>query len=330
MLLTLAIPTYNRAESLRATLLAFVAQIKQADLTDVEIVVSDNCSTDNTQQVCASIATEHPTLSLRYFCNASNLGFDGNVNALFGHARGRYVWTYSDDDRPSPEMLAHVLNLLDQKKIEFAFINYHVSVDGQVLPSPFGAGPDRWIPSRDLLKTIRFSNSLISSCLFSRQSWLNAEPLRYVGSLWIHFFMAREVLQSGESLIVGQPQFTMVQSSIEQSRAEKRQEASGQIEYYMRAYLKFVEYVHDLPDFNFDRETCTLARSMLEGADLNQIVSYKVTTQRDELQQLVQIWKRLLPYRSTTLRFWCITTPLLFVPSGIFRLLRSVVRLVRS
>lgn len=330
MLLTLAIPTYNRAERLRATLLKFVAQIERAALTDVEIVVSDNCSTDATPQVCADIAAAHPALQLRYFRNATNLGFDGNVNALFGHAQGRYLWTFSDDDQPSPQGLTQVLDLLRQREIRFAFINYQVSVDGQMLPSRFGAGSDRWLSARDLLKTIRFSNSLISACLFSRQAWLDADPGRYVGSLWIHFFMAREILQSGEGLIIGQPMFTMVQSGLEQSRAEKRREGSDQIEYYMQAHLKFVEYAHELPRFSFDRETCALARSLGQREDLHQVINFKLTAQGYAPRQLMKIWGRLRHYRWSTLHFWCVTTPLLFVPNGAIRALRTVSRAMRS
>ena len=82
MLLTLAIPTYNRAESLRARLHEFVAQIERVALTDVEIVVSDNCSTDSTPQVCADVAVAHPALRLRYFSNATNLGFASTVTCM--------------------------------------------------------------------------------------------------------------------------------------------------------------------------------------------------------------------------------------------------------
>lgn len=330
MLLTLAIPTYNRAESLRATLLEFVEQIERSALTDVEIVVSDNCSTDVTPQVCADVAAAHPALRLRYFRNVTNLGFDGNVNALFGHAQGRYVWTFSDDDKPSPRVLTYVLDLLRQREIRFAYVNYQVSVDGNRLPSRFGTGPDRWLSARDLLKTIRFSNSLISACLFSRQAWLDADPGRYVGSLWIHFFVAREVLQAGEALIVGQPMFTMVQSGLEKSRAERRREDSDQIEFYMQAHLKFVEYAHELPRFNFDRETCALAQSLGQREDLHQVVNFKLTAQGYAPRQLMKIWDRLRQYRGATLRFWCVTTPLLFAPNGAIRALRSVSRAVSS
>lgn len=330
MLLTLAIPTYNRADSLRATLLSFAAQIERQALRNVEIVVSDNCSTDATKEVCASVAAEHPSVRMRYFRNATNLGFDGNVNALFGHAEGRYVWTFSDDDHPSPDALSHVVCLLGQREVRFTFVNYQVSVERRILPSRFGVGQDRWLAARDLLKTIHFSNSLISACIFSRQAWLDAGPQKFVGTLWIHFFMAREILQVGEGLIVGQPLFTMMQSGLEKSRAEKRREGSDQIEFYMQAHLKFVEYAHELPRYNYDRETCALAQSIGEREDVHQVINFKLTARSYEFPQLLKIWRRLHHYRFATLRFWCVTTPLLLAPNGIVESLRAVSRLVRS
>jgi glycosyltransferase involved in cell wall biosynthesis len=330
MLLTIAIPTYNRAESLRATLLSFAEQTERLELTDIELIVSDNCSTDTTPEVVAGISAAHPSVRVRYFRNASNLGFDGNVSALFNRAEGRYVWTFSDDDQPAPNALAHVVGLLRQRDIRFAFINYQVCIEGRLLPSRLGLAPDRWLPAPDLLKNIQFSNSLISACLFERQAWLEADPLRYVGSLWIHFFVAREILQAGEGLIVGGALFTMQQSSLEKSRAEKRHEGSDQIEYYMQAHLKFVEYAHELPRFGFDHETCALAHSIGLREDFYQVVNFKLTAQEYAPKQLMRIWSRLRHYRWSSLRFWCVTTPFLFVPNVFIRIMRSVSRAVRT
>lgn len=330
MLLTLAIPTYNRAERLRETLLEFVAQIKRAALTDVEIVVSDNCSTDATPEVVASISTTHPDICVRYFRNASNLGFDGNVNALFGRAEGRYVWTFSDDDHPTQDALPYVVSLLRQRDIRFAFVNYQVSIEGRMLQSRFGAGPDRWLRAPDLLKTILFSNSLISASVFARQAWLDAKPQRYVGSLWIHFFVAREILQTGDALIVGRPQFTMQQSSLEKSRAEKQNERSGEIEYYMQAHLKFVQYASELNQFRFDQATCSLAETLGQREDIHQVINFKLTAKNYNIRQILKTWRRLFEYRTSKPTFWLIVTPLLFSPNQFVKLLRTIARRLRG
>lgn len=330
MLLTVAIPTYNRDQKLRATLLNVAAQIERHRLSDVEIVVSDNCSPDRTGQVCADVAAEHPTVAIRYFRKEANVGFDRNVDALFGHALGQYVWTFSDDDRPGPDALATVVGLLRQREVRFAFVNYEVSVDGKPMASRFGVGENRWLEARDLLKAIRFSNSLVSSCIYRRQAWLDAGAHQYVGTLWVHFFMARAVLCQGLGLIVGAPLFTMVQSSLEKSRAEQRKEDSDQIEFFLQAHLKFVQYAREMAHYGYDHETCALAESLGRREDLYQVINYKLTAPRYSPKQIWSTWKGFARYRAPQFRFWCVTTPLLFAPNAVVRLLRTASRKVNA
>lgn len=67
-LLTIAIPTYNRAEKLEVLLEQLTADTAY-DPTRVEIVVSDNASTDHTAQVVARFA------DIRYHRNETNIGY---------------------------------------------------------------------------------------------------------------------------------------------------------------------------------------------------------------------------------------------------------------
>lgn len=330
MLLTLAIPTYNRDQRLRATLCNVAAQIERHGLSDVEIVVSDNCSPDRTPQVCAEASADHPTVDIRYFRNDTNVGFDRNVAALFRHARGEYVWTFSDDDRPGPDALATVMGLLRQREVCFAFVNYEVSVDGRPMASRFGVGENCWLEARNLLKTIRFANSLVSSCIYRRLAWLEAGADRYLGTLWVHFFMARAVLRQGMGLIIGAPMFTMVQSSLEKSRAEQRKGDSHQIEFFMQAHLKFVQYAREMASYGYDRETCALAESLGRREDLHQVINYKLTAPDYSPKQIVNTWKGLAHYRSPHLQFWCVTTPLLFAPNAMIKLMRAASRKVKA
>ncbi len=330
MLLTLAIPTYNRAESLRVTLNNLISQIEQQELLDVEIVISDNCSTDDTQSICASVAAEHSRVCVRYFSNDTNLGFDGNVNALFRYALGKYVWTFSDDDCPSPNSVVDVASLLRKHDVRFAFVNYLVSVDGQILPSRFGAGQDCLLEARELLKTIRFSNSLVSSCIFLRQAWLDSDPKKYIGTLWIHFFMAREILQTGNGLIIGHPMFTMMQSGLEKSRDEKRQESSTGVEFYMMAHLKFLGFASELHCYDFDRETLKLAQEQGEREDIYQVINFKLTAPRYSVLQLAETWQQLVRFRKSSIQFWLVVTPLLALPSWTLKLARVAYRASKS
>jgi len=91
-LITIAIPTYNRADKfLKDTLKCALNQTYQ----NIEILVSDNCSTDNTEELVRSF--EDPRLT--YYKQQENLGSYGNMNFLLKKAKGHYFHMYHDDDR---------------------------------------------------------------------------------------------------------------------------------------------------------------------------------------------------------------------------------------
>ena len=90
-LVTIAIPTYNRAASYLPQALQSALRQTYANL---DIVVSDNCSTDHTRAFVTNI--DDPRL--RYFRHGSNIGQKGNYSFCFERARGNYVLLLHDDD----------------------------------------------------------------------------------------------------------------------------------------------------------------------------------------------------------------------------------------
>lgn len=112
-LLTIAIPTYNRAEELNG-LLENLTSIKRS--TNVRILVGDNGSTDHTNVVVTKWQEFYGPCfsSIR---NPSNLGFDQNVIKLYENAKTDYVWFLSDEDRPELESLEEILSILDSRKL---------------------------------------------------------------------------------------------------------------------------------------------------------------------------------------------------------------------
>jgi len=90
-LITIGIPTYNRADSyLRQTLQSAVNQT----YPNVEIVVSDNGSTDNTGALVKSFSDPR----LRYFRHPENVGVNNNFNSCLKQSRGDYFLLLHDDD----------------------------------------------------------------------------------------------------------------------------------------------------------------------------------------------------------------------------------------
>jgi len=90
-LVSIGIPTYNRADGfLRETLTSALNQT----YPNIEIIVSDNCSTDNTEVYVESF--DDPRI--RYFRHAKNIGASNNFNYCLEQARGDYFLLLHDDD----------------------------------------------------------------------------------------------------------------------------------------------------------------------------------------------------------------------------------------
>jgi glycosyltransferase involved in cell wall biosynthesis len=102
-LLSICIPTFNRARLLDESLATLAAQCTDRP---VEICVSNNASMDETTTVLASYPTVH------HQTQQSNIGIDRNIMAALGMARGKYVLPIGDDElliaRGIDSILAHL------------------------------------------------------------------------------------------------------------------------------------------------------------------------------------------------------------------------------
>jgi glucosyl-dolichyl phosphate glucuronosyltransferase len=100
---TVAIPTYNRADFLRQTLAGIVAQ--QFPRDHFEVLVIDNNSRDHTRAVVEEFASAHP--APRYFVE-SQQGLDHARNRAIAEARGEIILFGDDDILVQPDWLAQM------------------------------------------------------------------------------------------------------------------------------------------------------------------------------------------------------------------------------
>ena len=94
-ILTIAIPTFNRANFLDNCLLHITNQLAINE-DRIELLVSDNCSTDNTFEIVQKYVNKG--YIIRYIKNEENIGPDRNFNQCFKLALGIYVLLLGDDD----------------------------------------------------------------------------------------------------------------------------------------------------------------------------------------------------------------------------------------
>lgn len=92
--LSICIPTRNRAEILAVSLESLTSDPFFAAHEDIEVVISDNASTDHTREVVASFIHRHGE-RVRYFCNQQDI-VDQNFEMALRHGRGTYLKLLND------------------------------------------------------------------------------------------------------------------------------------------------------------------------------------------------------------------------------------------
>lgn len=118
-LLTIAIPTYNRAPYLERLLSSLQPQL--AHELSVELIISDNASSDNTSNLVNHFLDRG--LTLKYIHNQTNIGADANIIQCFTVARGKYVWVFGDDDILVPNGLSRVMKFLHGNEYDLVYVS---------------------------------------------------------------------------------------------------------------------------------------------------------------------------------------------------------------
>lgn len=101
------IPTYNSAHFLDEAIQSVLDQT----YTDFELIIVDNCSTDNSEQVIAKYLTDK---RVTYHKNKTNIGLVGNFNKCLEYAQGEYIKYLCSDDKFHPELLRKYVAIMDQ------------------------------------------------------------------------------------------------------------------------------------------------------------------------------------------------------------------------
>ena len=104
---SIGLPIYNAAKYLEESLSSLVAQTHE----DLEIVISDNASTDETEEICRRFADLDPRI--RYIRQPLNRGAAFNHNFVAAQSTGDYFRWYSYDDRLDPRCVEVCARALD-------------------------------------------------------------------------------------------------------------------------------------------------------------------------------------------------------------------------
>ncbi|RYY08250.1 MAG: glycosyltransferase family 2 protein [Sphingobacteriaceae bacterium] len=110
-LLTIGIPTYNRARYLDRCLNSILIQFDGVE-KNIEVIVANNASTDHTKEIINQYSEK---MKIDYYEREVNLGPDSTSSLCFEKANGKYVWVLGDDEYLIDGSLNIIVDLLKDK-----------------------------------------------------------------------------------------------------------------------------------------------------------------------------------------------------------------------
>jgi glycosyltransferase involved in cell wall biosynthesis len=202
--LSICIATFNRASFIGATLDRIISQAT----SDCEIVVSDNASTDCTEEVIAAYARRFDRL--HYFKHDTNTGIDRNFDSAVDFARGEYCWLMSDDDWLKPNAITRVLEALSED-LSLVVVNMELrdfSMTKIVRNRWINFESDRLYGRGEtdrLFVDLDYTLWNIGNVIVKRDVWISREREQYYGSWFIHVGIIFQDHLPGGAIVISEP-----------------------------------------------------------------------------------------------------------------------------
>jgi glycosyltransferase involved in cell wall biosynthesis len=180
MILTIGIPVYNAQATIKNTLDSIIKQLKQND-SDLEILICDNCSTDDTTKIILEeYINQQPNFNIRYYKNKRNLGASQNIKAVLNNAKGDFIWLCGDDMLydGAIQYLKQILTKNQDIAIVTARSDIYTDNFSQIIYSPKQTNNNQDIlchNQSDFLKHSQNSIFFISSIIIKKDKWNNIQ-----------------------------------------------------------------------------------------------------------------------------------------------------------
>ncbi len=296
--LTIGIVTYNGQSTISAVL---DSAIRESDGKNVEILISDNASTDGTGTIADDYACHLPNI-VRCVHNERNVGFDANVDNVVRQAHGRFVWLMADDDFPLPGSIDHVLEVIhSHPDLALIFVNFHNPIDRKLSEDICCKDGNQFF-SMD-----RFKNGLVSSNVVNRQLWVDLDMSRFDGCQWIHFAYSVQALAPRD----GREGFVISDELVEQSCGGVRWGKGGT---FIHTGLRLVSLFSDMERLGYDRKVKRKGDHIIMDGYLQNIPWAKFQGLQVTDDLLLKMKRLYRDYPS----FWLIDLPLLRIPNRFY------------
>jgi glycosyltransferase involved in cell wall biosynthesis len=200
-ILTIAIPTYNRAKYLKRCLFYITKQININD-NAIELVVSDNNSNDETNQVVKYFI--ELGYNIKYIKSNDNLGPDINIDKCYEIAMGKYVLALGDDDIIITNSLFKILEILKNEDYGVVYLNSKPIVTNEIYNFNSSIlNTTKYKDQNKFLNKIGYNITFISANIINKKFYDKNITSKYYGSNMVQVpFIMNAILSSENNLII--------------------------------------------------------------------------------------------------------------------------------
>lgn len=124
-LVSIIMPSYNTAKFIAESIQSVIAQTYK----DWELIIVDDCSPDNTDDVIKHFLTDS---RIKYLKNKENSGAAESRNRALRDAKGKWIAFLDSDDLWKPEKLEKQIEFMEKNNYHFSYTNYaEIDVEGK-------------------------------------------------------------------------------------------------------------------------------------------------------------------------------------------------------
>lgn len=313
--LSICIPTYNRASYLHGCLRAIMSSAEGYE-EHVEVIISDNNSTDNTEDAVRQLQRIYP--GVRYFRNPVNIGCDRNVYKLATMATGRYVLFLGDDDTLAQEAISEIFCRIRDGEANLVVCNFSIlSKDFQSVQRKryYNFGADVSVRDADrALKVFGVNLAYLSHVVIKRSIFFTIEKHdydQYADYGFSFLYAAYRAIFAGCIL-------EYIDKPIIQNRAN-----NARYPEWCKGYaIGLPLLLDDLRSHGYSKNAIKKAKN---GVINSFIINFIINAKADG-RGYADVYEALAKFYSTCWSYWLLCVPLRFVPDPILKILKLTYR----
>ena len=258
--LSICIPTYNRSKTIYNTLMHLI----QCSRDDIEFVISDNASPDDTETLVKSIKDPR----IKYFKNKSNYGIDLNILKCVKRANGSFIYFITDEDRIKLKLIPWIIGLFDKTNK----LNLMIGTVLDERTNPYKIVyqfKDRiFNPGASALLKIFLKEGYLAGIIIKRDVLDLTQARKYVGCIYIHQVLMGQAMKSG---------YTITSSKIFCSIPNKQYKSEI---YMLKSYCKGKSFYSPLGTFSQLEDKLVIIKELLSEYPKVKEVSIEIEKSR--------------------------------------------------